>query len=222
MRKVLLIEDRSERQQRFMQETKIDLSLYSEILDNCIDEEYQNVFNALKSDSLNLENYSMIVVHKGAFADDNSAVIKKIETHCKNNGKALVLFSGGVDANYYLEEDGFVLMELNSKVLYSQNIKLFLDNFLQGANHPLILSYGEKWKINILLNSLEKINYLLESIPKEYMLYKKFAEESKIELVESLDIDIYQVELAGKRVYRDEMMKLKEDILTHIQKTTYA
>ncbi|MBN2824487.1 MAG: hypothetical protein JXQ76_04115 [Campylobacterales bacterium] len=222
MRKVLLIEDRSERQQRFMQESKIDLTLYSNILDNAIDEAYSDVFKAFKSSALDWEQYSVFMVHKGAFEEDNSAIIKEIETHCKTTQKSLILFSGGVDSNYYLEEEGFVLMELNSKTLYSQNIKLFLEEFAQGVNQPLILSYGKKWRVNILLNSLEKINYILETMPKEYMLYKRFVQDSKIELIEPLEIELYSVNLEGKRIYQDEIIKLRTDILAYIQKVSYA
>ena len=40
MKKILLIEDRAKRQQLFMDETGIDLSKYSDILDNKTDVDY--------------------------------------------------------------------------------------------------------------------------------------------------------------------------------------
>jgi len=109
-------------------------------------------------------------------------------------------------------------MELNSQLLYSQNIELFLEDFRGGNINPLILSYSAKWKINILLNILEKINLILDSEHRESILYKRFKSNSDIELIEKLDIDIYQVSLDGRKISKDEIKKLRDSILESIKK----
>ena len=218
MRKILLIEDRATRQEQFSNQTKIDLNSYKNILDNIINEKYDNIILKLKENTFDFEEYEVIICHKSAFKDDNITILKNIERYCKDNHKVFILFSGGIDGNYYLEEDNYIFMELNSQLLYSQNIELFLEDFRDGNINPLILSYGAKWKINILLNILEKINLILDSEPRESILYKRFKSNSDIELIEKLDIDIYQVSLDGRKISKDEMKKLRDSILESIKK----
>jgi hypothetical protein len=218
MRKILLIEDRATRQEQFFNQTQIELNSYSDILDNMINEKYNNIIQKLKENTFDFKEYEVIICHKSAFKDDNITILKNIEKYCKDTHKVFILFSGGIDGNYYLEEDNYIFMELNSQRLYSENIELFLEDFRNGNIHPLILSYGTKWKINILLNILEKINLILDSEPKESILYKRFKSNSNIELIEKLDIDIYQVALDGRKISKDEMKKLRDSILESIKK----
>jgi len=217
MRKILLIEDRSQRQKLFGNENGIDFALYDDILENAIDEKYRILLDELKNDTFNFDNYSLIIAHKSAFEDNNISILKKIENHCKENKKTLVLFSGGIEGNYYHDENDYISIEITSKTLYSQNIKLFLEDFRLGNNNPLILSYGEDWKINILLNSLEKINYLLENNEKESIFYKRFVEDSKIELVEDLDLQLYQAILEGRKISKNEIIKVRDSIFSKIK-----
>ena len=218
MKKILLIEDRSDRQKQFENKTKIELELYDDILDNMINKKYTDTFDKLKSNSFDFREYDVIISHKSAFEDRNVTILKNIETYCRDNKKIFILFSGGVDSNYYLEEDGYIYMELSSQKLYSQNIELFLEDFRDGNINPLILSYGIKWKVNILLNILEKINLILERDEKELVFYKKFKSNSDIELIEKIGIDIYEVYLEGKKISKDEIIKLRDSILDNIKK----
>ena len=126
MKKILLIEDRKERQQLFINETDIDLNKYKDILDNAIDEKYDEIFYKLKANTFDFENYSTIISHKSAFDKDNSAMIEKLKDYCKTRKKTLVFFSGGIDENYYNRSE-YELILINSKTFYSQNIKLFLE-----------------------------------------------------------------------------------------------
>ena len=144
--------------------------------------------------------------------------LKKLENHCRTNKKTLMLFSGGIDCNFYLEEEGYIMMEINSKILYSINMKLFLEEFKKGNSNPLILSYGDRWKSNILLNILEKINYILEANKKDFIFYKRFLQDSNIEMIDSLDIEVYQSNLEGNKISKVEIIKLRESILNQIRK----
>ena len=148
MKKILIIEDRTKRQHEFITETKINLNdaIYENILDNKTDDKYLDIFANLKNDTFDFDDYSVIISHKSAFENENSVILSKLETYCKNNNKILVLFSGGIDTNYYLKDDEYEHIELNSKTLYSENIKLFLEDFKDGNLNPLILCYGNRWK----------------------------------------------------------------------------
>jgi len=217
MKKILLIEDRSQRQNLFSNETKINLN-NNPILDNMINEKYDSVLNDLQNDAFILDDYSVIIAHKSAFGDDNIMILKKLENHCRTNKKTLILFSGGIDCNFYLEEEGYIMMEINSKTLYSINIQLFLEGFKKGNNNPLILSYGDRWKSNVLLNVLESINLFIEKTQKDKMLYSVFLRDNpRIELINSLDTEVYQPVIEGNRISKFEIIKLRDNILTHIK-----
>ena len=222
MKKILLIEDRTERQNLFINDTKITLNEYDNILDNRINEKYHSFVEAIKNDAFSLDSYAVIIAHKSAFENDNTSIIQKLEKHCKNHQKTLVFFSGGIDCNYYLEEDNYKIIEVSSKTLYSQNIKLFLENFRKGNNNPLILSYGKKWKINILLNVLEKINYLLETNERETIFYEDFTEDCNIEMLDTLDIKVYKpVLLNSQEISKVEIVKFRDNLLNHIQNSSF-
>ena len=141
MKKILLIEDRLERQKLFMDDTKIDLTSYSDILDNITDNKYKILLEQLKNDTFNFDAYETIISHKSAFHDDNRSILNKIKNHCKFGEKQLVLFSGGITANYY-DNAEYEFMELNSKIFYSNNLKLFLEDARKNKPNLLILSFG--------------------------------------------------------------------------------
>jgi hypothetical protein len=219
MKKILLIEDRKERQQKFMNETMIDLNSYSDILDNNIGGKYEETFDKLKNDTFNFDNYSIIISHKSAYSDENASILNKIEQHCKKQQIPLVLFSGGVDVNYYLNEENFEHIEVNSKTFYSQNIQLFLDDFRNGNMHPLIFCYGAKWKLNIILNILEKINNILEETDSELIFYKRFVQSSSVDLLESLELNLYEPILDGNKIHKDEIIKIRDCIMGHVNES---
>ncbi len=217
MKKILLLEDKTFRQNSFMQEINIKLSDYSNVLDNMINNDYEECYQAIKNEKFDFTQYDIIISHKSAFGEDYILIESKFKKYCKANHKTLVLFSGGADSNYYLKEEDWEQIGLNSKTFYSQNLKLFLESFRKGLNMPLILSYGEKWKINILLNVLENINFLLEDNDRESILYKRFLSSSNIETIEPLNINLYQVNLEGKKITKNEIVKLRDDISNHIE-----
>jgi hypothetical protein len=147
MKKILLIEDRAKRQERFMDDTGIDLSKYSDILDNETDKNY---YELILNEGINLSQYDIIISHKSI--GGNSKVIDKLKEHCKKTNTPLILFSGGISANYYNDDDNFIEMEINSKTFYSQNLEIFLKAVKSENENILMLAYGKRWELNILLN----------------------------------------------------------------------
>lgn len=212
---ILLIEDRAERQKHFMSETNIDLNTYSDTLDNMSKEKYQKFLLDIKTDTFDLDKYTVIISHKSAFGDDNIDILQKLERHCKLNQKPLVLFSGGIDTNYY-ENIDFELLELNSKLFYSENLKLFLNENNEDIPNILTLAYGKQWKLNILLNVLEKINLKIEQ--NEKMPYKIFHLEAMYYLLEDLGMELYSPAVDNKIITKDEMKKVALDLEKFIEK----
>jgi len=223
MIKVLIIEDRKKRQEEFIARTGIDLneSIYNNILDNMVDGRYLDLFKKLKSDIFDFDDYSVIISHKSAFENENAEILSKLETYCQNNNKVLVLFSGGIDTNYYFQSDAYEHIELNSKTLYSENMKLFLEDCQNGNLNPLILCYGSKWKLNILLNVLEKLTKFILSMNKERVLYNVFLRDNPdISKLDSLNLNIYSPIIESRKITKDEILKLKESILDYSKMST--
>lgn len=218
MKKILLVEDRTQRQKLFMEDTKIDLARYSSILDNFIDKKYDEFVVKIQDDNFELDNYDVIISHKSAFKDFNESILSKLENHCKENDKVLVLFSGGIDANYYLKDDNFELIELNSKTFYSEFLKLFLEDVQDGNLHPLILCYGTKWKLNIVLNILEKLNLYIDNLTKDSVLYNAFfRDNSDIGFLESLKFDLFDKN--DRRIKKEDIVKLRDSLKAYIKES---
>ena len=221
MRKILLIEDRRERQQLFINETDIDLNKLYEVVDNAIDEKYDEIFYKLKDNTFDFENYSTIISHKSAFDKDNSAMIEKLKDYCKTRKKTLVFFSGGIDENYYNRSE-YELILINSKTFYSQNIKLFLEAYKNGVEDILMLLYGKRWKLNIALNILEKLSFFLQKNSEDYADYDDFIKRVDIHLLSKIGFDYKLTKNEFEEVSKDEIEELKIKLHQYIQvSTTY-
>ena len=221
MKKILLIEDRQARQQLFMNHTNIDLNEYRDILDNKTAQAYDEVYEAFQNGDFDFDNYAMVIVHKNAFNGDTQEVLYGIENKCKTRAIPLVLFSGGITANYYEEEKKFKKLELNSKDFYSQNLKMFLENYRESGNIELLmLSYGQRWKLDIVLNCMEKINIFIETHKNEKdILYGDFVNNTKFHLFESLKIEYYKPIIDDGWLYLSEIEKIALSVELYIKES---
>jgi len=212
---ILLIEDRVERQKYFMSETNIDLDKYSAVLDNRIKSKYTNFVQEMKKNTFSLDKYTIIITHKSAFGDDNINILQKLENHCKQHNKPLVLFSGGIDTNYY-ENIDFELLELNSKLFYSDNLQLFLDEMQEGSFNILTLVYGKHWKLNMQLNILEKLN--LQICTNMNLDYEEFLLDTNMNFLGDIDIKLYEPQIESGIITIHEMQKLASALEEYIRK----
>lgn len=222
MKKILLIEDRQARQQLFMNHTNIDLNEYRDILDNKTAQAYDEVYESFQNKDFDFDDYTVVIVHKSAFNGDTQEVLYGIENECKNRAIPLVLFSGGITANYYEEEKNFKKLELNSKDFYSQNLKMFLENYRESGNIELLmLSYGQRWKLDIVLNCMEKINIFIETHKdEEDILYDEFVNYTEFHLLESLKVKYYKptIEKNGW-LYLSEVEKIALSVELYIKES---
>ncbi len=217
---ILLIEDRVDRQKYFMSEADIELNRYNDILDNMIKSKYYEFVQKIKADTVDLDKYTVIVSHKSAFGDDNIRILQKLENHCRQYNKPLVLFSGGTDTNYY-ENIDFELLELNSKLFYSDNLQLFLKETEEGTSNILTLAYGKQWKLNILLNVLEKIN--LQIAANIALDYEEFQLDTNSDLLDDIEVKLHVPIIKNGTIGIDEMKKVGLDLEQYIRKVvTYA
>ncbi len=210
MSKILLIEDKRYRQDKFVQESGFDFAHYESILINKLGEEAKEVARAFATtgEIEDAQAYSAILSHKSLFEEE---IASKLEHYCRSTGKILVWFSGGIDANYYSKEEGYELLEINVTTLYSKNLELFLEDFKQGNNNPLILSYGKMWRVNIALNALEDLTYFMQEIEKEEVLTKKFYRENLyIEQLYKMHLLTQDTMPQEKRITKTEMLTIKK------------
>lgn len=212
---ILLIEDREERQKNLLEDAQIDLDAYSDILHNAVKDKYEQFVKEIKKNSFSLDAYDVIMCHKSAFDDENIAILQKIEDHCSDTEKPLVLFSGGLDANHY-ENDGFKKLELNSKLFYSENLALFLDDYRESKHNILTLSYGKYWQLNILLKIFEKTNLEIEK--GEALPFDKFKTNTDYRLLDDLEIKLYEPKVEGRKILDQEMKKFANNLEHYIEK----
>lgn len=220
MKEILLIDDRSNRQKDLLEEANIDINLFDEILDNKIEDEYNLFLKEIEESSFILSNYEVILAHESIFqCDEKKDLFVKLKNNCKENNCSLVLFSGGNDNSYINEE--YEELSLSSTNLYSQNLVLFLDEFRKGNKNILILSYGKRWKLNIILNILEKVTFFIdEHYNDEDIDFDEFRNFTRYELIESLNIDFYKIKVEDNWTYIQEIIELKSNIIEHIKNMT--
>lgn len=215
MKKILLIEDVITRQNSFMNERTFTLEEYEDILENSIGETYQKIALVLKDNSFDFDKYSMVMAHKSAFENDVGVIVDRLKSYCKKENKALVFFSGGTQ-NYY-DNTYNDYLELETKYFYSDNLKLFLDAYKENNANILMLSYGEKWKVNSVLNILEKINLFLDRNDDEDFVYDTFKNFTEVDKLKNIEYVFYAMEIEDGWVYRKEIIKLRDDILNYIK-----
>ena len=179
--KILLIEDRADRQRKF---TKIDFSKYP-MVDNKIGDDYKAIEKAFNEERFELHDYDVIISHRSAFGENNSKVLSKLKEFCKESKKQLILFSGGISVPFYTTTP-FESLSINSKELYGDNLELFLEEAkVNNHSNLLLLAYGKNWELNILLNTLEKINMFLVK-NEESITYNRFKFDTKYKTIEKL------------------------------------
>jgi hypothetical protein len=154
---VLLIEDRPERKSQFLKNWNIDsLSPYS-FLKEISNEELIMVKNDLADNNTSLiSGYDLLMTHKSALTQVEQDIISTLNI-------SIVYFSGGISQSFYAEYPNPVL-HINSNSFYSQNLITFLDNISKNNSiEMLILQFGEKWKLNLLLRLRDELYQKLYS-----------------------------------------------------------
>ena len=215
--KALLIEDRKERQKLFMEKFNINLEEYKDVLFNSIDEKYQKIYEDLRNENYeDLKNFDVIISHKSAFEGENSKIIHRLEKFSKENNKKLVFFSGGIDGIYYDKENEFEYMELNSMIFYSKNLELFLNELKEDKDNILILAYGKKWKLNILIEFLDTMTKYIMDLDENLFPfpYEYFKED--LELIKLKEFG-FKIKFNKEEITKPEMIEIKNNLSNYIE-----
>jgi hypothetical protein len=166
--KIILIEDRVIRKELFLERSAIDLSQYSFLREITAQELKQLKLDINNGDYMSfLGEFDLIITHKSAFTLNQQDVLA-------SSGKSIIYFSGGISQSFYLEYP-FPCLHINSSDFYSNNLMDFLNNIKDnGKIEMLILQFGTKWKLNLLLSTRDKIkqllykNFMMDLFPEDF------------------------------------------------------
>ena len=216
MRKVLLIEDREQRQKDLLKSSDVSLEKYNDILDNMIENRFKTFIENIRNSSFDLTPYDVIIAHQSIFIEDKREVLSIIKNSCKE-GKKLVLFSGDKEISSY-SNSGYEELGLSSKQLYSKNLELFLQECQKGEVNIRILAFGTHWKANIMLNVLEKINLFIETNSDEDIDYDEFLNKTGFLSIDNIDIELYKMKLDDNWIDNiSEIIKLRDSLKTIVE-----
>ncbi|MCG3651390.1 hypothetical protein L5F32_03790 [Aliarcobacter butzleri] len=158
MKKLLIIEDKTDRQRNFVSSEKLDI--FNKILKNAIDKDCATILEQFEKDNFNiLEEYEYIAIHESIFKPYEEEIFEKVKKYIKDKDKKLILFSGGL-FSVFLQKTQNILY-LSDYTFYS-NLKIFLNNLDKKIEDILMLAYGECYIINPLIEIKNSINRFLD------------------------------------------------------------
>lgn len=143
---IAIIEDRIGRLEQY---TDFDLKQCKSVT-IVTDFEFDNLIGSLKSnDTRTLGQYKCIASHRSALSNEVRDTLKE---YCRKNRKPLIFFSGGITSSVFKDVE-FPFLHINSKDFYSENLKLFIEACEENNTmNLLVLQFGKKWKLSLLLN----------------------------------------------------------------------
>lgn len=158
MASFILIEDRLHRQSNFLNNEN-NFDQYSFMKNVCGGNDFSEIKGSIENKNFNpvFDNYEIIAIHRSSIASDER---NNLIEYCKKERKSLVFFSGGISSTIIQSLGQTLLLTINSKDFYSDNLYLFLNN---NAENLMLLAYGEKWEINLYAKLNEKLAYCIHS-----------------------------------------------------------
>ena len=207
MKKILLIDDETDKQNSVLEQVGIDFIKYMDILDNLTGEEAIAFFIDLDMDDEPLVQYKVWIIHQTLF-NKLKGMKRRVERFCKQNSIQLVLFSGSISTVMIKPKTG--LLKMSRDDLY-KNLKNFLEYSKNNEAQLEILGFGDNWKVTLLSNTEDAIEKFLdnesETISMELFRSTINNLDSTIKILGNEDF----FNLSG-RVDRDVIVSLLQDI----------
>ncbi len=174
-RKIILLDNKNERQEKIY---KVDFSKLDNVENISGDEDCNTLLANFVNNDYDFNDYDFIIIHKNIYYKDIYSEAKRESMFSKlkqdNEGK-LIYFTG--ENNTKLDNN---IPTVTSTNMY-KNLQIFNDNFTEGKEDILMLQYGQRWEIDILLNVLEQINLFIEN-GDDYREKVKLSELEKLPL----------------------------------------
>lgn len=200
MKKIIIVEDRPERQEQYIPDGKHGVEKLSATpgVFNCIGQDCKNHLDRLaQGDFTVLDGYDLIIYHRSAL--HKSGLVNDVNQYCQSTQVPLIHFTGGESSVIY-SHSGFEYLLISSRLFYSSRLFDFIDSFRKNPTLPLIhFAYGDNWRLpyylrlrNMLWQDqleatplLPDYQELCESIGKESISYAELTLEIRkmVELI---------------------------------------
>ena len=180
--KIALLEDRLERMAQFSEidvanEELIEIITGLKLLEFLREVDNKNVAN--------LDLYDCIILHRSATTNLQRDTIKN---YCLETKKPLVYFSGGISSSIY-NDSAFPFLHINSKDMYSASLRLFIDETInQNEVNLLILQFGIRWKLNLLLAIRNNLNWGILNGTIKRLFHLQISHFIKSELIQKFNL----------------------------------
>lgn len=208
---ILLLENREARTSF----DKMKLSKYSNVLKLVSgDVECNNLLDNFLKDHSTLGKYNTIIIHSNIFYEERrDELFKELKEYCSD--KNLIIFSGGTSSSSLREN----ILELSADKLYKENLEMFLQEYSKATSNILMLSYGKKWQLNILLNILEKINLFINDYNENTKSIYKFIQKVKLNDLNKINKTYYSDNIDGSKskITIEEIYEIRDYIYKRIQ-----
>jgi hypothetical protein len=176
MKKVILFENRPERQKIYLPNGKHDVEKLRtfEFLTLYDDQEHGKLLS--KGDFMFLNDFDLLIFHRSYLVEfKNGSKLNPIFSFCKQESKDLILFTGGVSSSAYIQENDFQSLTINAKEFYL-NIMDFLQVYYvnKGKTYLLELKYGKNWELVFMLQFRELLTMLNQDDKSELKVIDRF------------------------------------------------
>ncbi|MBP3193998.1 hypothetical protein [Natronogracilivirga saccharolytica] len=158
MEEIVLIEDRPERMAHLCNKKGLNLEEFEQ-LRIFTKKEIESLEKNLESNNFKmLDGYKIVMTHQSAWSQ---VKLSSLKDFCKRTNKPLVIFSGnGSPSHFHLTDPPILTIEVDK--FYSPRLTLFIEHFLKnGIPNLLLLQYGNKWKLNLLMEARNNLSVFL-------------------------------------------------------------
>ena len=143
-------------------------------------------------DNSSFDDYATIIIHGSIYGNtyqekQTNNLFPDLEKYCKDQNKNLVVFSG----NFSTASMNGNILTLSPGDMF-ENIKTYINEYNNGRANIMMLGYGKKWELNILLNILEKINIYREDYEdynENESNFKNFKDKAGLNELKKIGID---------------------------------
>lgn len=176
MKKVILFENRPERQKIYLPNGEMDIEKLKsfDFLTFYEDDIHGQLIS--KGDFEFLNDFNLLIFHRSYLVEfKNGSKLNPIYDFCRKSSKELILFTGGVSDSTYIHEGGFQSLTVSASEFYSK-IMEFLPNYSKNNQNVNILElkYGKNWELVFLLQLRELMAILKQDISKELNVQGRF------------------------------------------------
>lgn len=156
MKRVILIEDRPTRQEKFTKHLDQNLNEIVLLKNICGGVKFDEYKEKISSNNLSdFMEYDVIMIHRSAL---NQAERLYLIEFIKSQSKTVVFFSGGISSISLQEIGKGNILTINSKDFYSISLINYL--FSEPLN-ILELAFGSQWAVNLQVSLLDKLAFYL-------------------------------------------------------------